>query len=127
MREVRFRAWDTENKNYLIDGFFIRPDGKVGSYTDRVLGVDLLVEQFTGLKDKNGRDIYEGDTVSGVDRYFIEPVTGVVEFHGMSFVFNGKTKSGQKWLFTVSADNISSLYEIEVTGNIHQAVQNGPT
>ena len=64
MREIKFRAWDNEvkrieswemlkncNKDWLID------------LIDGVFKDDYELMQFTGLKDKNGKEIYEGDIV----------------------------------------------------------------
>jgi len=59
MREIKFRAWDREEKNYI---FFDALDGILSKcdevYRQRCVGV---FEQFTGLRDKNGKEIYEND------------------------------------------------------------------
>lgn len=58
MREIKFRAWGKGRKLMHYDGFAVNPDG-----TTKTWGVfdHIEVMQDTGLKDKNGKGIYEGD------------------------------------------------------------------
>ena len=63
MRNIRFRAWDNLNKTMVYDTY---PKGLSSS--------DILarwenewVMQFTGLNDKNGKEIYEGDLLQFAD------------------------------------------------------------
>jgi hypothetical protein len=56
-REIKFRAWD--------DGRMVYMTGALASISRffRVIRKDSILLQFTGLKDKNGKEIYEGDMV----------------------------------------------------------------
>lgn len=66
MREIKFRAWDTKGKKCLnLRNYCIVPDVH-GVWFLRTDKGHQLVEryelmQFTGLHDKNGKEIYEGD------------------------------------------------------------------
>jgi len=57
MREIKFRAWDKTNNQMIYMGMV---DTSYQVTIQEIFRYDT-VGQFTGLKDKNGKEIYEGD------------------------------------------------------------------
>ncbi len=106
----KFRAYDPVKKTYYYDDFYIMCDGTGAIYTPLEEGEDedrLIIEQCTGLKDKNGRMIFEGDIVK------VYSITGVIVRDEYGFLF----KMGDVREPLRHFDNAKKTFE--VVGDVH--------
>lgn len=115
MREIKFRVWDKITKQWP-SGFSINPDGVVemferdGSTGRMVDPNNFMVMQYTGLKDKAGKEIYEGDILEVDDA--VDFLTLEVYWHEPSASF-GLTRGGYE-------RDMASGNDCKITGNIYE-------
>lgn len=117
-REIKFRAWDKScNKMRGISGlqdcFSLRSDG--------VCNEDYILLQYTGLKDKNGKEIYEGDIISDLvesDGELIQSKCQVY-FDEMTCQFMLDCSAKQDLSFGTSLFQELEDFEYEIIGNIY--------
>ena len=129
-REIKFRAWDTDKKvlvhetdldilkNIFHIDFMDKEIGpppiiyNIGRYNDNVL------MQFTGLKDKNGKEIYESDIVKklwGING-LVTPAIDTYRTHIITF----HQEANQILWMLDNCYNRWKGHEVEIIGNIFE-------
>ena len=112
MREIKFRAWDKMLKRWCKPQLTMRIDGNMDGMNDYVL------MQYTGLKDKEGKEIYEGDIVMydlGIDNEKPEKYKIIFDSKQCAYFLFPLEDGARLRHFTYSAKN-----DCEVIGNIYE-------
>ena len=123
MRQIKFRAWDKEDSIY-----------KYPDLWDQSMPFNwhkfYILEQFTGLTDKNGKDIYEGDLVK-VENWNYKykcnkcghveagSAIGDVQWQNEDYYDTG-SRSIARFVISIISTEIELSEDCEVVGNIHE-------
>lgn len=109
MREIKFRAWEPYELEMSYEPEFMAFHGMA------TMEADWILLQYTGLRDKNGADIYEGDVVETIDGELVKR-TYTVEYSGEHTAFRLRSHVWPKASYQMVRNNMF----IEVLGNVYE-------
>lgn len=128
---LKFRVWYKPNECYIdindVDMFYLEPNGRltIGVYDGDVDDMrylreeDVIVERCTGLKDKHGKLIYEGDIVLnsfGVGPRYIYFYVSPNSSNVIQYILSKDTANP----LNGALHNLWNGKDLEVVGNIHE-------
>ena len=137
MREIKFRAWDNAEKKWLLGyeypnlgGFSMFGETMLFNEWSSIINrfilqqkdrkpKDLILMQYTGLKDKNGKEIYEGDIVKASYEIMVHHESdtwGSGEFKNHKGIV--RFTNGSFWIEDQCL--IGGMDTVEIIGNIYE-------
>lgn len=121
MKHLKFRVWDREKETFLKD-VFVGSDGQLYQFSkDTIYGAAITflgkenkkILQFTGLRDKNGYEIYDGDIVNLKGDLYTVSWNGCFSSFDMTNIDKAKQ---YKDLYILN----KNFEKSEIVGNIYQ-------
>jgi uncharacterized phage protein (TIGR01671 family) len=112
-REIKFRAWLTDYSQMETGLFGLRSDGLCS------INSPLMLMQYTGLKDKNGKEIYEDDIVLAKNKKDNYPLKYIVVYNIKKSSFKLRWEGHNDEFYDIDMDrDFDDIFE--VIGNIYE-------
>ena len=126
IRERKFRAWHKEQKIYYLVRLIDFEEGFITTYKNEKNGVyglfefnEVILEEYVGVKDKYGVDVYEGDVMLTESEDYIKK--WVVEFnYGEFILFNGLNSFLRFSDVKLTIEDNCYVEDMVIVGNINE-------
>jgi len=130
MRDIKFRAWDGEKMVIVNDIVFSGKEPKAYWRENSVIESSAIIMQFTGLHDKNGKEIYEGDILGFWDidetdykKFIDDNFPDFNTWDGKKLYKKSEIKWSAEaygWRMPMQSRLKISMKDVEVIGNIYE-------
>ena len=118
-RKIKFRVWDKLEERFINSStpnqghYIITLNGEFHNLQNGSGGNDYVIQEYTGLKDENGVEIYEGDILSMPITTF--DTEDIVDFIQEAVIFEG---ASFKWHGDFLEENLTK--DLSIVGNIFE-------
>jgi uncharacterized phage protein (TIGR01671 family) len=123
-RQLKFRVWDKLAERMIYphndnqQHFIIDLNGRFHNLQNGSGGDDYVIQQYTGLTDKNGKEIYEGDIVQYNQNSSYDNMDFIAKWSDDKLGFIFQSNSGEQ--LVNQTPHLNRFKHLEVVGNIFE-------